>query len=225
MPKAEKTKPVSLRELRKTFRKFLEEYDITLAEFGGYAGLSKGMLSLFMNGKRDLSREAWVRVVVATQNLPKLQTEIARRKAEDGAKRAAGTAARLGVARGALHAALGVPDSNLAKALNEKELERREQELEQSKQELAAIEAAGEKIQRGDVKFSQTADGTWHALVAVSSSETDRKRRQLAALENLQSIDDPIISELIESFRREVAEKDKQLEALSGTVEKNGRTA
>jgi transcriptional regulator with XRE-family HTH domain len=51
------------------------------------------------------------------------------------------------------------------------------------------------------------------------------RKRQLAALENLQSIDDPIISELIESFRREIAEKDKQLEEMSRTLVKNGRTA
>jgi len=53
----------------------------------------------------------------------------------------------------------------------------------------------------------------------AAKAEAERKR-QLAALENLQSIDDPIISELIESFRRELSEKDKQIEALSRTLER-----
>ncbi len=50
------------------------------------------------------------------------------------------------------------------------------------------------------------------------SKDAERKR-QLAALENL-GIDAPIISELIESFRREIAEKDELLQSFSRALEK-----
>ncbi len=46
------------------------------------------------------------------------------------------------------------------------------------------------------------------------------RKRQLLALENLKSIDDPIISEIIESFRREIEEKDAILAQLEELVRK-----
>jgi len=227
MPKAEKTKPVSLRELRKTFRKFLEEYDITLAEFGGYAGLSKGMLSLFMSGKRDLSREAWVRVVVATRDLPKLQTEIARRKAEDGAKRAAGTAAKLGVPRGALHAALGAPLAPEKQELVSHVSASRIYRLENSQNYWVKFFVSGRTyLESAETEsHSEAIDFLWKRIEEELRESREQQKRQLAALENLTSIDDPVISELIESFRRELGEKDKQIEEMNRALVKNGRAA
>lgn len=49
----------------------------------------------------------------------------------------------------------------------------------------------------------------------------EQEARQLAVLENLESVDGPIISELIESFRREIAEKDALLEEMSRALEKS----
>lgn len=63
-------------------------------------------------------------------------------------------------------------------------------------------------------------------LHELREQETERKQRQLVALENLQSIDDPIVKELMESLRREIAdlqhkgvEKDKRIEEMARALE------
>jgi len=225
MPDTEKAKTVPLRKRRKLLRQFLKEYDITLAEFGTHAGLSKGMLSMFVSGNRGLSPEAWTRVLVAMGNLvsednAKRQGEIAKRQAEEGADRAAGTAAKLGVPRGALHNALSGPPPT-------------EQEMEEFRAILAVYRPENSRgywvrfFVNGRI-YEESADTESHGE-AVDFVEKrveeklresrEQRKRQLVALENL-GIDAPIITELIESFRREIAEKDEKFEALSRTLEK-----
>jgi transcriptional regulator with XRE-family HTH domain len=57
------------------------------------------------------------------------------------------------------------------------------------------------------------------ALAETQKQEADR-RRQLAALEAARQIDDPIIQEIVESFRREIEEKDKVIEDISRELAK-----
>lgn len=52
-------------------------------------------------------------------------------------------------------------------------------------------------------------------LIAGASEDSTRK---LAALENLRSIDDPIISELIESLRKDIAFKKELVELLTRSL-------
>jgi transcriptional regulator with XRE-family HTH domain len=71
---------VSLRERRKLLRDFRRQYGITLDDLGKKAELSKAMLSRFEAGNRDLSAEAWTRVLDAMGKL--LVEDDAKRKAE-----------------------------------------------------------------------------------------------------------------------------------------------
>lgn len=52
-------------------------------------------------------------------------------------------------------------------------------------------------------------------LIASASEDSTRK---LSALENLRSIDDPIISELIESLRKDIAFKKELVELLTRSL-------
>jgi hypothetical protein len=101
MSETEKAKTVTLRDRRRLLRKCLQEYGITLAAFGGKARLTKGMLSLFVSGDRDLSPEAWARVLEAVSKLVSdgpgnLRWDPAKRSA--GIAKAKKTAAKLGAA-------------------------------------------------------------------------------------------------------------------------------
>jgi transcriptional regulator with XRE-family HTH domain len=55
----------TLEQRRKILRRFREQVDLSLDALASRAGLSKSMLSKFELGHRDLSREAWGRVIVA----------------------------------------------------------------------------------------------------------------------------------------------------------------
>src|SRR5437016_11236513 len=83
---------VPLSQRRKLLRKFREQYDITMIEFGKRAGLSQAVLSQFENGVRNLSPEAWARVLAAMSDL--ITEDDARRLAE--IEQAKKTAAKLG---------------------------------------------------------------------------------------------------------------------------------
>jgi transcriptional regulator with XRE-family HTH domain len=62
MPKA-----MSPEECRELFREVRDKTDLTLKELGRRAQLSEAMISQFENGNRDLSEEAWDRVLDAIQ--------------------------------------------------------------------------------------------------------------------------------------------------------------
>jgi transcriptional regulator with XRE-family HTH domain len=86
------TKTIPLGQRRKLLRRFREQYGITLDEFGPLAELSTPMLSQFENGGRDLSPEAWTRVLAAVDAL--VNEANAKRLAE--IEKAKKTAAKLG---------------------------------------------------------------------------------------------------------------------------------
>lgn len=86
------TQNVPLRERRKLLRAFRKLYGITLVELGKLADLSNPMLSQFERGIRDLSPEAWTRVLAA---MAKLLEEDENRRSQERAK-AAEIAAKLG---------------------------------------------------------------------------------------------------------------------------------
>jgi len=65
----EHTKKVTLRDRRKLLRVFRKQYRVTLTELGELSDVSQPMLSQFERGDRDLSPEAWARVLVAIGKL------------------------------------------------------------------------------------------------------------------------------------------------------------
>jgi transcriptional regulator with XRE-family HTH domain len=86
------TGTIPLSKRRTLLRRFRKQYGITLDELGDLTDLSKSMLSLFENGERDLSPEAWTRVLTTMSNL--ITEDNAKRLAEiDKVKE---TAAKLG---------------------------------------------------------------------------------------------------------------------------------
>src|SRR5580704_2046878 len=58
---------VPLRERRKLLRLFRKQNRMSLSALGELAGLSQPLLSQFENGDRDLSEEAWTRVLDAME--------------------------------------------------------------------------------------------------------------------------------------------------------------
>jgi transcriptional regulator with XRE-family HTH domain len=84
---------VPLRKRRRLLHAFREQYGLTLTELGELTGLSFSMLSKFERGGRDLSSEAWIRVLAGIQKV--LSEDDARRKQER--EIAAETATKLGV--------------------------------------------------------------------------------------------------------------------------------
>jgi transcriptional regulator with XRE-family HTH domain len=90
---AAETAAVPLPERRTLLRAFRKQFGITLVELGNLADISHPMLSQFERGDRDLSSEAWARVL---QAMGKLLREDEERRGEERAK-ARETAAKLGV--------------------------------------------------------------------------------------------------------------------------------
>lgn len=90
---AAETAAVPLPERRTLLRAFRKQFGITLVELGNLADISHPMLSQFERGDRDLSSEAWARVL---QAMGKLLREDEERRGEDRAK-ARETGAKLGV--------------------------------------------------------------------------------------------------------------------------------
>lgn len=109
------TDAVPLSKRRKLLRTFRKQYGITLDELGDLTDLSKSMLSLFDNGERDLSSEAWTRVLTAMSNL--IADDNAKRLAEIA--KAKETATKLG--------AFGVPGDVLEHLLKSDEQFAKEQ--------------------------------------------------------------------------------------------------
>jgi transcriptional regulator with XRE-family HTH domain len=84
----EKSEAVSLGAKRKLLRRFRKKYGIGLVRFGKLARISQPMLSQFERGDRNLSAEAWVRVL---DTIDKLVAEgaTARAKEIQGARKVA----------------------------------------------------------------------------------------------------------------------------------------
>lgn len=79
---------------REALRQFREHFDLSLENLADQSGLSRSMLSKFELGQRDLSPEAWTRVIATIQK--RLAEDEARRQAERA--KAKETAAKMGVA-------------------------------------------------------------------------------------------------------------------------------
>lgn len=79
----------NLGKRRKGMRKFRKNAGITLDELAAESGLSKSMLSRFENGSRDLSPEAFAKLMDAIMSLPAKRRAIARREEEAEKKLAA----------------------------------------------------------------------------------------------------------------------------------------
>src|SRR5690242_18164572 len=81
------TEQVTLQQRRKTLRQFREEAGLSLEDLGKACGLSRSTLSRFENGERDLSEDAYNRVLEAiekflTKKRKALRLEEAKRESE-----------------------------------------------------------------------------------------------------------------------------------------------
>lgn len=261
------TKTVPLAQRRQQLRKFRKEYGITLANFGKLAGVSQPMLSRFERGRRDLSPEAWTRVL---QTMGKLLDEDEKRRRAKRAK-AEQTAAKLGVllygglfdGRGSAEAyqrrekeAMGAATYNkiyapLFEVLRdelqkfEKLLDKQGLTPEQKEARIAAefmpdlapLQRSIEKYlvlsdQLRKQREAQASPGSLKAMLSENAL-----RQSLAAEKNLvlqweessargktllrkaaelppDLLEHPVIKELIESYQRELEEKDKAIELL-----------
>jgi|HubBroStandDraft_6_1064221.scaffolds.fasta_scaffold624439_2 transcriptional regulator with XRE-family HTH domain len=148
---------VPLRERRKLLRLFRKQNRMSLSALGELAGLSQPMLSQFENGDRDLSEEAWTRVLDAMEKF--LLRANANYKAEIA--QAQETAAKLGA---------------------------------------RPYRGFKEALEHIDLK----------SLLEHSSKVLEEKKSQAERLKSLSSIDDPVIAEIMESFRREIIELERQ---------------
>jgi len=193
------TSKAEMRRRGKLLRVFRKRYKITLTELGKIAGLSQPMLSQFERGDHGLSPRAYGRLCAA---MGKLLREDEQRRTEERVK-ASEIAAKLGVGNQLANLAglAGLGGSDWKPP--------------------ATVAVAG-----GYEEAFALCVPRLQALQEIFREEAERKRerqRQLAELEvfkNARNIDDPIISELIESFRREIEEKDKVIEKISRELEK-----
>ncbi len=210
---AEKTKTIPLRERRKLVREFREQTNLGLTELASIAGLSQPMLSQFENGVRNLSEEAWARVLAAMEKF--LLTANENYKAEIA--KAEETAAKLGV-------------SGLLRAQTEPELDGILSSMPAGKAEAAIplLESLSAKLDGKSVAWRIVRVALGELRLKVKEYKTERlrnlyalqeifreRKRQLEALERLPgALDDPIVVGLIESLRRELEEQSRELEAM-----------
>jgi len=211
---------VPLAQRRKLLRKFREQYDITLTEFGKHARLSHPMLSQFERGDRDLSPEAWARVLAAMSSL----------LAEDNGKRLAEiaeaeeTAAKLGVVAKInlvrkLRDLSGLTQAEVADLV-------RISDSKLSLYEDGLVELTEDEKNRLVRVLHKVNPTGWlsqmnsHAAIEELGKGFGKKSEErlieerkgfVKRLENLNGIDDPVIAEVIESYRREIETLEKQL--------------
>lgn len=230
-------------EQRLLLRELRRNHEITLSELAKVAKVSQPMLSQFERGDRNLSADAWIRTVEAIAKLltkrrvkraPRLGNLQAALLLDPGAQLAAERERREQELERSLHqlARLGVAITNPQKGIQEGWLRTTVSSVYRPKNSQTywirfSVNGRAYPEENANTESKEEARNFLNKRTEekLREQETERKR-QLAALEKLQSrVDDPIISELIESFRREIAEKDKQLEEMNRALVKNGRTA
>lgn len=222
-------KGISPRQRGKKLRKFREEIGVTLEEVATLSSLTKSMISKFELGHRVLSREAEIRLVSAIVQLRARKREADRREAETRQSEAI----RMDRLAGELlpkkyelllHAQTEREIDEILSGMSEAEkeaviplLETRNAALEK---ELAAKqpdpnEALANLIEGtsagplgqflGDI-LAPDRPGASERYKALCDQAVQERARLASRLENATSIDDPIVQEIIESFRREIAE-------------------
>jgi transcriptional regulator with XRE-family HTH domain len=183
------TATVPLRDRRILLRAFRKQFGIGLVELGKLADISQPMLSQFERGDRDLSSEAWARVLAAIQKL--LADDDARHEQEQ--KKAMQTAEKLGARIKGLE--------NLAAIARLSGLGWTPSEEPGEPQDPFA------GLNWGDGSLARL-----KAIQLVLSDDRAERERQLAAL------DDPIISELIDSFRNEITKLEARTKELQAAL-------
>lgn len=200
--RAEKTVPLGQR--RKMLRTFRKQYGVTLVEFGQLCNISNPMLSQFENGDRNLSAEAWTRVATAMQEIrdarytgPFSVAEYVMRQ-----RRAVWANTKL------------TPEASerirekASRALND-DLPREEQEeldsyiVERFARILGRDVSCIESLWNDPAKHGE--------LNRLAAEHNVRVARWIESLERAQSqVNDPVLSEIILSFRNEIAELEQR---------------
>jgi hypothetical protein len=183
---------LSADEQREIFRRFLYETGLTLVAFGKLCGLTNPMLSMFENGKRELSDKAWGRVHDAMNKV------VVRNRARLEVKRAKVSEAAAKLPLTGYLSEMFLPNSReivdrtrIAKsALRVKQVLDQIAERPSGKAELKALV---------------------EDLIGILGENLEERKRWLLRLQNLSSVDDPVIAEIMESFRREIETLEKQL--------------
>jgi transcriptional regulator with XRE-family HTH domain len=200
-------------EDRRAARKLRELYGLTQAEVAAKASvITQSELSLYEEGFVDLPEKKLQRLEKALNDLAEANQDKPGFKAmQDGTfaeKYASWSERRQKEARRSLRRQAGLTQIRLARetGIPRKKLiywEDGRAELsdaEFAKWQQALIHASVEK-RRAD---------PWSKLELRIRAMLKERRRWLPLLEKATSIDDPIIAEIIESFRREIAELEQQ---------------
>ncbi len=218
------TETPSLRERQALLREVRERTGISLRKLGKLAKISYSMLSLFETGERDLSAEAWNRVMGAMEKFriganKERTAEIARLKNEQAELQK--KAAKLGVS-GLLRAQTEPELDDILSSMPAGEAEAAIPLLESLSAKLDGKSVAWRivRVALGELRLKVKEYKTerlrnLYALQENFRKESEERKRQLEALERLPgALDDPIVVGLIESLRRELEEKSRELEAV-----------
>lgn len=193
-------------------RKLREKHDVNLRDLGEATGVDHSLIAKYENGRRTLSEETFEHLRAGIEDAQKLAQYKSNQK--NAAKKvllamapkrgALHDALMPDAPRGALHESLGLPDSALGRAVA-------------TYQPRAAISP---ELVSAIVNYVGALQDGNEALAEMLVKSREDQARKLAALENLESVSDPIVSELIESFRREIEEKDQLIQAMNSELEK-----
>jgi transcriptional regulator with XRE-family HTH domain len=178
----------SLAERRKTLRKFRERAGLTLEELAEKSGLSKSMISKFELGHRDLSPEAFARLRVAIHKTLDRQRAVARRTEQSKRKDAAQVEKLAGKIT-------GLPLRSLLGG----EVSKQYVDSDSYKQMCKTMEreygTRWREVFKDFVELGRT----------IGTLENT-----IAKLERSNSLNDPIVQEVIASLRREISNLEQQ---------------
>jgi transcriptional regulator with XRE-family HTH domain len=201
---------------RGALRKFRKQTGLSLAELARLASLSESMLCQFELGNRGLSNEALTRVQQALEEVKRKQKSRKLRRL------------RAGLTETQLARATKIPRKKII------QWEARQIELTYEEQDrlMGVIYDAIAKREQPpvDSPVYQKALAEYTAAFnaqlpdpvslyqllqlagnAQPSDFIEQRKEFVTRLENLKGIDDPVIAEIVESFRREIAALEKQL--------------
>jgi transcriptional regulator with XRE-family HTH domain len=218
---------VPLRERRKLVRSFRKQTGLTLKALGELAGLSFAMIAKFENGTRDLSEASWTRLREAMDNFAHTATENYKERI-DAAKE---TVARLSPE--AVERIRENANRILAGDFPIKESEELDSYIAERFARILGCDVShieslwkdpngGAELDRLAAEKLESIPFAERSLLhqyAAAKALLDRQLRWIESIERAQSqVNDPVLSEIIQSFRSEIAELEKQNAELKSQI-------
>lgn len=232
-----------LRDRRRLVRTFRKQTGLTLVDLGKLAELSNPMLSQFENGKVNLSDESWKRLCDAMEKFlltanENYKAEIAKAK-ETAAKLSPEACERI---RQRANEILARPsDASNDERITEKvrgmffELRQRSGlTLAEAAQKSGIDDAKLALYENGRAELTEEEESrlrraltegvprmSLSELLGAKPAELIGQRKEFVArLENLHDIDDPVIAEIIASFRREIEDLEETLNVQHRVIQR-----